>query len=74
VRKDVAGTAHVGEFIRYYLGAEGQQLASEVGYIPFPARIYGLALDRFKKGLTGTIFGGSNPQQGTVEAVLAANQ
>jgi phosphate transport system substrate-binding protein len=74
VRTDAADNPHVVEFIRYHLGAEGRQLAAEVGYVPFPAQVYGLALDRFEKRLTGTIFGGSSPQKGPVEAVLAANQ
>ena len=74
LRKDAADKPHIGEFIRYHLGAEGQQLAAEVGYIPFPARVYDLALDRFEKRLVGTIFGGSSAQKGPVEEVLAANQ
>ncbi len=74
VRTDAADNPHVVEFIRYHLGAEGRELVAEVGYVPFPAQVYGLALDRFEKRLTGTIFGGSSPQKGPVEAVLAANQ
>jgi phosphate transport system substrate-binding protein len=74
LRKDAADKPHIGAFIRYYLGAEGRLLAAEVGYIPFPVQVYDLALARFEKRLLGTIFGGSSPQRGPVEAVLAANQ
>jgi len=74
VRKDAAGQPHVREFIRSYLDAGGQKLVAEVGYIPFPSRVYQLALARFEGGKTGTIFGGASPQHGPVEQVLAANQ
>ena len=73
-REDAADQTHINQFIRYYLGPEGRQLAAVVGYIPFPVQVYDLALARFENGLVGTIFGGSNPQKGPVEAVLAANQ
>ncbi|MFQ6026217.1 MAG: PstS family phosphate ABC transporter substrate-binding protein [Dehalococcoidia bacterium] len=74
VRQDVAETPHIKQFIEYYLGAEGRGLVSEVGYIPFQARIYDLALGRVSRGMTGTIFGGGSPQEGSVEAILSANQ
>lgn len=73
LRKDAADNLHVVEFIRYHLGAEGRELVTEVGYIPFPAQVYDLALDRFEKRLVGTIFGGSSPQKGPVAKVLAEN-
>lgn len=74
IRKVAAQQPHVREFVRFYLNEEGRQLAKEVGYIPYPPRVYELGLARFEKGLTGTLFGGAAPQQGSVEAVLAANQ
>jgi phosphate transport system substrate-binding protein len=73
VRRDSATQPQVREFVRYYLGQEGRKLVAEVGDIPFPARVYEMALARFDKGATGTLFGGSNPQRGSVEAVLSAN-
>ena len=73
VRRDSAALPQVREFVRYYLGQEGRKLVSEVGYIPFPTVVYSLALTRFDKGATGTLFGGSNPQRGSVEAVLSAS-
>ena len=74
VRKDSAAEPEVKEFVRYYLSEDGRRLAAEVGYIPFPDRVYDLALARFEKGTTGTFFGGRSPQEGSVEEVLSAGQ
>lgn len=74
VRKDAAARSEVKEFVRYYFSESGQGLVSEVGYVPFPVRVYELGLARFEKGIVGTLFGGSNPRKGPVEAVLAANR
>ena len=74
VRKDAAGTPHIAEFIRYYLSGEGQGLAAEVGYIPFPRPVYDLALAKFENGTVGAVFGGENPMEGSVEEVLAGSQ
>ena len=70
VRKDAAQTPHIAEFIRYYLSSHGQALAAEVGYIPYPQAVYDLALARFENGTVGTVFGGDNPLEGSVEEVL----
>ena len=74
VTKEAADQIQVKEFVRFYLSPEGRGLVEEVGYVPYPARVNDLALKRFDKGLTGTIFGGSNPQPGSVEEILASNQ
>jgi phosphate transport system substrate-binding protein len=74
VREDAATTPQVKAFVEYYLSSEGgQQLVSEVGYIPFPSEVYDLALAKFQKGTTGAAFGGANPIQGTVAEVLRAS-
>ena len=73
VRKDAANEPHIAEFIRYYLSEEGQKLAAEVGYIPFPQAVYDLVRAKFDNGITGTVFGGENPIKGPVEEVLATN-
>ena len=70
VRKDSADIPQVREFVNYYLSDEGRQLVAEVGYIPLPNEVYDLALDRFKNAITGTLFGGDNPQHGPVADVL----
>ena len=64
----------VKEFIRYYIGPEGRALTAEVGYIPFQEHIYQLISNRVEGGATGSIFGGGDPQSGSVEQVLSANQ
>ena len=74
VRQDAAAQPHVQEFVQYYLSEEGRELVRLVGYIPFPDRVYELALARFNQGITGTLFGGENPQEGSVAEVLAGNQ
>ena len=74
VAREAAVLPGVRDFVRFHISPEGEQLIDEVGFVPFPARVYELALARFEKGLTGTLFGGSDRQQGTVEEILAANQ
>ena len=71
VRADAARETHIAEFVRYYLSAEGQQLAASVGYIPFPQAVYDLAQARFDSGTTGTVFGGENAYKGPVARGLA---
>ena len=58
VRADAASTPHIAEFVRYYLGKEGQGLAAEVGYIPYPQNVYDLALAKFESGASGASGGG----------------
>ena len=74
VRKDRATTQHIAEFVRYFLSKEGQGLAAEVGYIPYPQAVYDLALAKFENGASGTVFGGENPMHGPVEEILANSQ
>ena len=74
VAKAAAGKVDIKEFVRFFLSEDGRKLADDVGYIPFPAQVYDLVLARFENAQTGTLFGGDNPQRGSVEQVLAANQ
>jgi len=64
----------VKDFINYYLSSERSGLLMELGFVPYPEAVTELVLDRFDRGLTGTLFGGENPQHGTVEEILAANK
>ena len=69
---DSALKPHIQEFIRYYLSEDGgQKLASEVGYIPFPQKIYELVQARVDSTTTGTLFGGSHPHIGSIEDILS---
>lgn len=42
-------------FVKFYL-RQAAQLTKEVGYVPLPARLYELALDRLDKGIAGSAF------------------
>ena len=72
LRKDSALKPHIQEFIRYFLSEDGgQKLVSEVGYIPFPDKIYGLIQARVNSSAIGTLFGGSQPHKGSIEEILS---
>ena len=72
LRKDSALKPHIQEFIRYFLSEDGgQKLVSEVGYIPFPDKIYGLIQARVDSTAIGTLFGGSQPHKGSIEEILS---
>ena len=64
----------VKDFVSYYVSYDRADLLRELGFVPFPKPVHDLVLDRFQRGLTGTIFGGDNPKSGTVEEILSANQ
>ena len=72
LRKDSALKPHIQEFIRYFLSEDGgQKLVSEVGYIPFPDKIYGLIQARVDSTAIGTLFGGSQPHKRSIEEILS---
>ena len=64
----------VEDFVSYFVSYDRAELLRDLGFVPFPERVHDLVLDRFQRGLSGTIFGGENRQHGTVEEILAANQ
>jgi phosphate transport system substrate-binding protein len=67
-----AGSAkrpEVSRFIEFYL-TEGPALAAEVGFVPLPEQASKVALEHFKQGRVGTVFGG-HPEVGvTIEDLL----
>lgn len=63
IRKDVADRPAVKEFVKYLL-TKGKDLVRQVGYLPLPEEAYQLALERFEKRITGSIFGGKGSQVG----------
>lgn len=70
VSKEAAERQEVEEFINFYLDNAGE-LAKEVGYIPLPRTAYDLVKERFRKRITGSVFGGGGSQVGaTVEELL----
>ena len=74
VSKEAWAQQNVKDFISYYVSYERASLLKELGFVPFPEQVHGLVLDRFQRGLTGTIFGGESPQSGTVQEILFANR
>jgi phosphate transport system substrate-binding protein len=59
----------VKKFVEFYL-KEATILVSEVGYIPLPKEAYEAALERFKKRITGSVFGGKGAKVGVKMADL----
>jgi phosphate transport system substrate-binding protein len=57
VSKKSAEKPEVREFVEFYLN-EVAKLASEVKYVPLPAKAYEMGRERFKTGAVGTAFGG----------------
>lgn len=60
----------VAKFVEFYL-QNAADLVQEVGYVPLPKRAYELALERFRKRLTGSVFGGHGATVGvSIEEIL----
>ena len=57
VNKKSMERPEVKEFVEFYL-KNAPVLVKQVKYIPLPDRAYALAVDRFAKRVTGTMFGG----------------
>lgn len=70
VNRKAADRVEVNEFVKFYLNA-GRKLVREVGYIPLPDKAYDLALKRYEKRISGSVFGGKGSQVGvTIEELL----
>lgn len=69
VSESAAKRSEVKNFVEYYL-TEGPKLIAEVRYIPLLDQAYGMARERFQKGVVGTGFDGE-PEVGlSVEEIL----
>lgn len=69
VSEHAAKRPEVKDFVEYYL-TEGPKLIAEVRYIPLAEQAYGMAHERFKKGVVGTGFDGK-PEVGLpVEEIM----
>lgn len=61
-------------FVKFYL-ENAKKLVPDVGYIPLPDEIYSLALQRYEKRITGSVFKEGGPQVGvTLADLLKAEQ
>jgi len=69
VNAERANDPVIAAFVEFYL-QQAASLAPEVGYVPLAAEAYTLALERFQKRLTGSIFGGKGSQVGVRVADL----
>jgi phosphate transport system substrate-binding protein len=47
----------VKEFVKYYIN-HAPQLVKEVGYVPLPAAVYAEGMQRFDRGITGSVLSG----------------
>ncbi|HHT9125063.1 MAG TPA: PstS family phosphate ABC transporter substrate-binding protein [Candidatus Brocadiia bacterium] len=63
VNKKSAERPEIQRFVEFYM-KEGGELSKEVGYIALPEKAYELALERFKKRMVGSVFGGRGSQTG----------
>ena len=59
----------VKEFVEFYM-KNGEKLATEVKYVPLPAKAYTYNLDHFAKRQLGTKFGGESKVGMTIEALM----
>lgn len=72
VNRKSADRPEVRAFVEFYLN-NAARLAKEVGYVPLPQRAYALAMARFQKRITGSVFGAKGSQVGvSIEQLLAA--
>lgn len=62
--------AEVREFVTFYL-KNAAALATEVKYVPLPAKAYEIALEHVEKKKLGTVFGGEPEVGVTIDALLA---
>ncbi|MBP0630825.1 MULTISPECIES: PstS family phosphate ABC transporter substrate-binding protein [unclassified Cupriavidus] len=60
----------VKDFVAYYL-QHGARLASEVKYVPLPAKAYTIAAEHLAKKKLGTVFGGEPDVAVTIDSLLA---
>jgi phosphate transport system substrate-binding protein len=68
-----AERAAVRQFVRFYLKSAAQ-LARDVGYVPMSPEVYELALERFEKRITGTLFEDRSPVGINLAELLRENQ
>lgn len=71
VNRKSADKPEVKAFVEFYL-QNAAKLVREVGYVPLPKRAYGLAMERFRKHIVGSMFGAKGSQVGiSIEKLLA---
>ena len=69
VSKKSMAKPEIKAFVEFYL-TKAPPLVKEVKYVPLPAKAYSLALEHFRKGKFGTVFGGTSEVGVTIEELL----
>jgi phosphate transport system substrate-binding protein len=69
VSKKSIGKPEVKEFVEFYL-KNAPTLVKQVKYVALPSKAYSLALQRFQKGETGTVFSGKPEVGVSIEELL----
>ena len=73
VSQQASERPEVASFVRFYL-ENAPQLVTEVGYVPLPDRVYQLALERFEKRATGSLFASGHRVGTSLEDLLGAKE
>ncbi len=61
----------VREFVEFYLDPQHAKWVREVGYVPLPEKAYELALESFRKRVTGTAFAGGSQVGVSIEDLMS---
>lgn len=70
VSKNQLAKASVKNFVNFYLDKSNRKVLSSTGYVLLPDQAYTLIQDRFRKQITGTLFGGKLLEGKTLIQVL----
>lgn len=70
VSKNQLAKASVKNFVNFYLDSKNRKVLSSTGYVLLPTQAYTLIQDRFRKQITGTLFGGKLLEGKTLIQVL----
>jgi len=73
VTRKASERPEVSAFVKFYL-ENAPQLVKEVGYVPLPDRVYQLALERFEKRATGSVFASGHMVGMSLEDLLSAEE
>ncbi len=73
VTRKASERPEVSAFVKFYL-ENAPQLVTEVGYVPLPDRVYQLALERFEKRATGSVFASGHMVGMSLEDLLSAEE
>ena len=71
ISSEAAQLPRVRQFVNFYLSLDSGTFIREVGYVALPEHVSRMVQDRFKRGITGSVFGGQGSQVGvSIEELL----